>query len=228
MGSRAGILLQARMASVRLPGKALERIGQPTVLEHCLRRLLSAGAARVVLATTTRDEDDALADVAARLGVAVYRGSDTDVLARMIEAAETFDLDPIVRATGDNPAVDIQAPGRTLAALRASHADYACEEGLPYGAAVEALTRDALRRAASEARLSDDREHVTTWVKRRTDLWNLVFPPAPAPVRRPDLRVTVDTRADLAYVRSLFARTGAEEPSLRALIEAAGQQLEVA
>jgi spore coat polysaccharide biosynthesis protein SpsF len=169
-----------------------------------------------------------LCDLAAGLGVAVYRGSDTDVLARMAEAAEAFDLDPVVRATGDNPAVDIEAPGRTLAALRAAKADYACEDGLPYGAGVEAVTRQALLRAAREATLPDDREHVTTWVKRRSDLWNLVFPPAPAPLRRPEVRVTVDTPGDLAYVRSLFARTGADQPSLHALIEAAGQKREVA
>ena len=228
MRSRAGILLQARLASSRLPGKALEAIGGRPLLEHCLRRLVAAGVARVVLTTTTRDEDSALCDLAARLGVAVYRGSDTDVLARMAEAAEAFDLDPVVRATGDNPAVDIQAPGRTLEALRAANADYAFEDGLPYGAGVEALTREALRRAARAVTLPDDREHVTTWVKRRSDLWNLVFPPAPAPLRRPELRLTVDTAGDLAYVRSLFARTGADQPSLRALIEAAGQKLEVA
>jgi spore coat polysaccharide biosynthesis protein SpsF len=222
MRSRPGILLQARLASSRLPGKALEPIGARPILEHCLRRLVAAGVARVVLATTTRDEDSALCDLAARLGVAVFRGSDTDVLARMVEAAETFDLDPVVRATGDNPAVDIQAPGRTLAALRAAHADYACEEGLPYGAAVEAVTRRALQRAALEATLPDDREHVTTWVKRRSDLWNLVFPAAPVPLRRPDVRVTVDTPGDLAYVRSLFARAGSDQPSLRALIDVAG------
>jgi spore coat polysaccharide biosynthesis protein SpsF len=228
MGARAGILLQARMASSRLPGKALEPIAGRPLLEHCLRRLVAGGVARVVLATTTRDDDTPLCELAASLGVAVYRGSDTDVLARMAEAAEAFDLDPIVRATGDNPAVDIQAAGRTLAALRASHADYAFEEGLPYGAGVEAVTRQALLRAAREATLSDDREHVTLWVKRRADLWNLVFPAAPAPLYRPDVRVTVDTPADLAYVRSLFARTGVDQPSLRALIEAAGQKLEVA
>src|SRR5687768_3923953 len=109
MRSKAGIVLQARMASARLPGKALALIAGRSILEHCLRRLILAGVARVVLATTTREEDDALSAVAERLGVAVYRGSDTDVLARVVEAAETFDLDPIVRATGDNPAVDIQA-----------------------------------------------------------------------------------------------------------------------
>jgi spore coat polysaccharide biosynthesis protein SpsF len=151
----------------------------------------------------------------------VYRGSDTDVLGRMAGAAEAFDLDPVIRATGDNPAVDIEAAGRALAALNGLHADYVCEDGLPYGAAVEAVTRDALMRAAREARDPDDREHVTTWVKRRSDLWNLAFPAPPMPLRRPDVRVTVDTAADLLFVRSLFARADSDEPTLRALIEAA-------
>jgi spore coat polysaccharide biosynthesis protein SpsF len=229
MASRPGILLQARMASTRLPGKALEHIAGRPLLEHCLRRLMAGGVARVVLATTTLEEDAPLCDLATRLGVAVYRGSDADVLDRMAKAAEAFDLDPVVRATGDNPAVDVDAPRRALATLRALRVDYVCEDGLPYGAAVEAVTRDALVRAAREARDPDDREHVTTWVKRRGDLWNLAFPAAPAPLRRPELRVTVDTPADLEYVRGLFARTGTDQPSLRALIEAAEpQQREVA
>ena len=221
MASRPGILLQARMASTRLPGKALELIEGRPLLEHCLRRLLSAGVARVVLATTVLEEDSVLCDLATRLGVAVYRGSASDVLARMAKAADAFDLNPVIRATGDNPAVDIEAPGRALAAMRELHVDYVCESGLPIGAAVEAVTRDALLRSAREANGPDDREHVTTWVKRRSDLWNLAFPAAPAPLRRADLRVTVDTPADLAYVRSLYARAGTEQPSLRALIDAA-------
>jgi len=221
MPSRTGILLQARMASTRLPGKALELIEDRPILEHCLGRLVAAGVGRVVLATTTLEEDTVLCDLATRLGVAVFRGSDTDVLGRMAGAAEAFDLDPIIRATGDNPAVDIDAAERSLGALNGLHADYVCEDGLPYGAAVEAVTREALMRAAREARDPDDREHVTTWVKKRSDLWNLAFPAPPMPLRRPALRVTVDTPADLAYVRSLFARAGGGQPSLRALIEAA-------
>jgi spore coat polysaccharide biosynthesis protein SpsF len=224
MASRPGILLQARMASTRLPGKSLEHIAGRPLLEHCLRRLMAGGVARVVLATTSLEEDSVLCDLATRLGVAVYRGSDVDVLDRMGKAAEAFDLDPVVRATGDNPAVDVDAPRRALAALRSLRVDYVCENQLPYGAAVEALTREALMRAAREAHDPDDREHVTTWVKRRADLWNLAYPAPPEALRHPELRVTVDTPADLAHMRALFARTGTDQPSLRALIEAAKSQ----
>jgi spore coat polysaccharide biosynthesis protein SpsF len=222
MRTRAGIILQARFASSRLPGKALATIGDRTVLELCLRRLMFAGVAPVVLATTQRPEDDALESAAKALGIGVFRGDTNDVLGRFLSAADAFDFEIIIRATGDNPCVDIQAPGRLLGTLRACRADYAGEDGLPYGAAVEAVTRDALMRAGHETHHAEDREHVTTYVRRNTQRFHVVLAPAPAPLCRPDMRVTVDTAADLEHVRVLYARTGLDMPSLRDLIEAAG------
>ena len=222
MPANAGIILQARYGSSRLRGKALERVGGRTILEQCLRRLMQDGAARVVLATTTEPEDDALAAVATRLGVAVYRGERDDVLKRFSEAAAAFDLDPVIRATADNPAVDIQSPARVIAALRQMEADYIGEQGLPLGAAVEGMTAAALQRAARLATDPYDREHVTPFILKRRDLFRVTHVEAPAMLRRPSLRLTVDTREDLAWVRELFARTGSDSPSLSALIAAAG------
>jgi spore coat polysaccharide biosynthesis protein SpsF len=224
MRTGAGIILQARLGSSRLPGKALVTIAGQTILEHCLRRLMFAGVAHVVLATTDRPEDQQLVDVAQRLGASVFRGDAANVLGRFVAAADAFGFESIVRATGDNPGTDIQAPGRLLAALRATEADYVHEVGLPYGAAVEAVTRDALVRAAHEATHADDREHVTAYVRRNSHLFRVVQLAAPTPLRRPDVRLTVDTAEDLAHVRAIFERTGGGDlPSLRHLIEAAGR-----
>jgi spore coat polysaccharide biosynthesis protein SpsF len=222
MRTSAGIILQARYASARLRGKALEPLGERTILEQCLRRLVRAGVARVVLATTVQPEDDALEAVATRLGVAVYRGDRDDVLGRFSKAAHRFGLDPVLRATADNPAVDVQCPGRVIAALRATGADYIREQGLPIGGAVEGMTAEALHRAASLATDPYDREHVTPFILKRRDLFRVTEVEAPAPLRRPSLRLTVDTRADLAWVRELFARAGCDDPSLARLIAASG------
>jgi spore coat polysaccharide biosynthesis protein SpsF len=221
----AGIVLQARLGSSRLPGKALVTIAGQTILEHCLRRLMFAGVAPVVLATTDRPEDQALVDVARHLGASVFRGDTNDVLGRFVGAADAFGFESIVRATGDNPGTDIEAPGRLLTALRAAEADYVHEQGLPYGAAVEAVTRDALVRAVREATQPDDREHVTIYVRRNTQLFHVLELPAPAPLRRPEVRLTVDTAEDLAHVRAIFERAGGDMPSLRQLIEAAGHSV---
>ena len=220
MSASAGIILQARYGSSRLRGKALEQVGGRSILEQCLRRLVQAGVARVVLATTAQREDDALEAVAARIGVGVYRGDRDDVLGRFSEAARAFDLDPVIRATADNPAVDIESPGRVIAALRATGADYVHEEGLPLGAAVEGMTAAALHCAAQLATDAYDREHVTPFIRNRRDLFRVREVAAPSTLTRPALRLTVDTPEDLAWVREVFLRTGSDDPSLARLIAA--------
>lgn len=229
MNLRPGIILQARYASTRLPGKALELIAGRPILLHCLQRLLATGVTRVVLATTTSAEDDVLASMGERAGVFVHRGSPDDVLGRFAAAAERYALDPVIRATADNPGVDPCAAHRLLRALNATGADYVQEVGLPVGAAMEAMTAAALHYAASVATSSYDREHVTTFIKAHPHIFRLRTLTAPPELTAPLLSLTVDTPGDLAWVREVFELTGRPEPSLRELIAAGRlQRMEVA
>ncbi len=202
------IVLQARMASQRLPGKALIRLAGDTLVGHCLRRLTSAGLAPVVLATTVGPEDDVLEGEAARYGVRVIRGPREDVLRRFAQVARETRAAYLIRATGDNPAIDLEGPARVLAAIRHGRADYCCERGLPHGGAVEAMRADALLDAAAHAVDAYDREHVTPYIKFNRLRYRVLMPDAPAPVRRPELRLTVDTPADAAYVHQVLQAAG--------------------
>jgi spore coat polysaccharide biosynthesis protein SpsF (cytidylyltransferase family) len=221
--SPAVVILQARMASTRLPGKAAAFIGARTLLGHGLARLRIGGAAPVLLATTTNREDDVLVAMAAKYGVATFRGPVDDVLGRYILAAQSVGARYIVRATGDNPAIDIGGPGRVLAALRSTNADHVIEDGLPYGSAVEAVTLDALIRASALATSAADREHVTPLIRRAADSFTALKIPAPLQVRRPDVRVTVDTLDDLHFMRDIAARMNnwSSEPELRRILAVA-------
>jgi spore coat polysaccharide biosynthesis protein SpsF len=204
--SQGVIILQARMGSSRLPGKSLAQIGARRLVSHCLARLLLGSAAPVMLATTTNREDDALAEAAAAYCVPVFRGPADDVLERYALAARSVNARYVVRATADNPLTDIDGPERVLRALRQTGADYVVEEELPYGGAVEAMTADALYRAALLATDPGDREHVTQVMRRDHDRFSPLTVKAPSAVRRPDIRVTVDTADDLQFMRSLSAR----------------------
>ena len=220
--SGALIVLQARFASRRLPGKALALVGSRSILARCLDRLRMGSAAPVVLATTTNAEDDALAAVAEREDVPVVRGPENDVLHRFVMAAARFGARYIVRATADNPAVDIDAPGRVLEMLVATGADYVAESGLPYGCGVESIAADALRKADALATSNYDREHVTPLI-RREPLFRAIDIAAPAALCRPHLRLTVDTLSDLAFMRRVMLELGnpATEPTLAAVIHGA-------
>jgi spore coat polysaccharide biosynthesis protein SpsF len=224
---KGAIVLQARMGSTRLPGKSLAIVSGRTILAHCIERLSASSGLPVVVATTTLEEDDRVELEARQLGVEVVRGSECDVLARFLMVASRLSLTDLVRATADNPAVDIDAPRRVLELRRRTGADHVVEYGLPYGTAVEAIAVDALRRSAELTQDAEDREHVTAFIRRdpRFKTLSAIAPPA---VRRPTLRLTVDTPDDLAWVRQVFDRTervgGASPPaSLAALIAAADQ-----
>lgn len=212
MSARAAIVIQARMGSARLPGKSLAPIGGRSLLARVVERLLHQGELPVVLATTTLLEDDLLCEEADRLGVTVVRGSADDVLGRYAFAASLLGAPAIVRATADNPAVDLDAPLRTLDILLRSGADYVVDYGLPLGGTVEAMTTAALVRAAALATEPYDREHVTPFV-RRDGRSRAIDALAPTALRRPDLRFTVDTADDLDYLRRIYHEAGpAESP----------------
>jgi spore coat polysaccharide biosynthesis protein SpsF (cytidylyltransferase family) len=224
--SPTATVLQARMGSTRLPGKVLARIDRWSVLEHCVRRLQQSGVP-VIVATTTGSEDDAIEQAARTLRVEVFRGEEADVLARFIGAARAFGLSRVVRATADNPLVDSGAVTRTLAFQERVGADHVVECGLPVGTAVEAVTVDALERAAALADDPYDREHVTSLI-RRDARFTALRAVAPGALRRPGLRLTVDTAEDLEFIRDVYgdlAATGDRIPDLVAAIAAADARI---
>jgi spore coat polysaccharide biosynthesis protein SpsF len=94
---------------------------------------------------------------------------------------------------------------------------------MPYGGAVEGVTVEALVRASTLATSAADREHVTPWIRRDRTRFTVVQIPAPAAVRRPDVRVTVDTRHDLAFMQEVAARMDnwCDEPELRSIVAVA-------
>ncbi len=222
MSLRAAIVLQARMGSTRLPGKSMAPIAGRTLLARVVERLKVRADLPVVLATTTLLEDDVLCEEAERLEIGVLRGSADDVLGRFAFAASALGVSAVVRATADNPAIDLDAPYRTLEILQRSGADYVVDFGLPVGGTVEAMHVHALVRANALASDAYDREHVTPFI-RRDARSRAVDALAPAALRRPDLRFTIDTADDLDYMRRVYREAGPSSAPLplQALIAAA-------
>jgi spore coat polysaccharide biosynthesis protein SpsF len=218
------VVLQARLGSRRLPRKVLAPIGRRSLLAHCIARLRASGLP-VIVATTDLAEDNAVAREAAEHGAAVFRGSEHDVLARYLGAAHAFDLDVVIRATADNPLVDWTSVGRVLDCRARADADHVIEEGLPIGAAVEAVAVTALARARPLVVDPYDSEHVTPFL-RQGSRFRAVRVMAPAAICRPDLRLTVDTAEDLECVRVLHRRLGGGDAlyPLDAIIRAAEGQ----
>lgn len=205
---RVGALVQARMGSTRLPGKSLLPLplgGPNTLLAQVLGRAARAATLHaVVVATSSLPADDALAAHAEALGVPVFRGDEADVLGRFQLAAEAHGLDVIVRLTGDNPALDPHYLDEAVRQHLVAGADYTLTTGLPLGTNLEIIGRQALDRAAAEARLPEEREHVTPYLRRHPELFRLQTVPLTAPGAPTELRLTLDYPSDYALLHLLF------------------------
>jgi spore coat polysaccharide biosynthesis protein SpsF len=207
--------LQARMGSHRLPGKVLMRIHGQSILERAIRRLRAAPVIdEVAVLTTCHKEDDAIVKECSRMGVLVYRGPDEDVLLRFHEASMTFNPEIIIRATADNPLIEIGSVDRIVAALRSNELDLCMEQELPYGAATEAITAKALEKVHSLALNPRHREHVTLYIWDNPDEFRVSQVLPPDSVRYPKIRVTIDTLEDFQYVEQLVGRVVEEETPL--------------
>ena len=200
-------IVQARMNSTRCPGKVLAPFGdcQTTMLGFLLERLANAvRAGTVVVATTERADDNPVCDLAARLGTPVIRGEEEDVLARFNRVLHSFPTaEVIVRVTGDNPFTCPSLLDAAVGGVMEDGYDYVITRDAPYGAGVDAFSRSALDTCISRAHAGSQREHINGYVLDNTAHFRILHQLAPAIVRRPDLRLTVDTPEDLRWAQQL-------------------------
>jgi spore coat polysaccharide biosynthesis protein SpsF (cytidylyltransferase family) len=202
------IIVQARTGSTRLPGKVLKLLGERAVLEHVLSRLKNVKSADTIcVATTTAGGDDAVVDVAGRMGVAVYRGSETDVLARYHGAATMVDADVIIRVTSDCPLIDYSVVEQLIALRKEAAADYASNGLLridwPHGLDCEVFTRHMLERAMVSTNDPYDHEHVTPWIRTRGATTRRHLPGPGLPVS--EQRWVLDYPEDYAFLLHLYS-----------------------
>src|SRR5882672_5656637 len=159
---------QARMSSTRLPGKVMKRIGNVTLLElHIQRILKSKKVDQLVLATTISKEDISIVEVGNKLKVASYRGSVDDVLDRFYQSLKGMNPNYVVRLTSDCPLIDAELIDKIVQYTIDNKLDY-CSNTLdpkyPDGQDVEVFTFAALTKAWNEAKLASEREHVTPYI----------------------------------------------------------------
>lgn len=166
---RTVVVVQARMGSSRLPGKALRVLAGRPLIEHVLERASAFPTVdAVVLATTWEARDDMLVEVVRDLGYDVVRGSERDVLSRVREAAAFGRAGTVVRVTGDCPFLCPEV-ARLVLEAQARDGWYAWNDtghsGYPDGTDVEVFPFGALDVAERSARLPREREHVTPWIR---------------------------------------------------------------
>ncbi len=206
-------VVEARMTSSRLPGKVLLPAAGRPLLGHLVERLRRvASIDEIVIATTTNDTDQALADFARTYGATCFRGSEDDVMARVLGAGEATQADIVVNITGDCPLIDPLLTEQTIRMFLNNRCDYATNghvHTFPGGYAVQVYRLDTLRRSASMTDDRVEREHVTLHMRRHPDIFRHVYLVAPPDQHWPEIDLSLDEEADYLLLKEIFEHFGA-------------------
>ena len=205
-------IMQARMSSTRLPGKVLMPVAGRPMLAWEVERVKPARLVdELIIATSTNQHDDPVAELAEQLGVSCFRGSEDDVLDRYYQAAHRFKAEAVVRLSADNPLVDGNFVDWVVGEYNSADADYVAaapgkDRGLPLGLAAEAFSFSALETSWREAKTPAWREHVTPYIRHNPDRFQVRYLTAPNDYSH--LRLAVDKPEDLELIRRIFEHFG--------------------
>lgn len=163
-------IIQARLGSTRLPRKIFAELANKPLIWHVVDRLkYSQRIDKIVLATTDTSTDDELAKWAQNEGIALFRGSENNVLERYYYAAKQFSADVIVRITADDPFKDPIIIDKVIEKLFDERLEFAYNNNpptFPEGLDTEIFTFSALEKAYLQSVDDYEKEHVTQYFYR--------------------------------------------------------------
>ena len=209
------LVVQCRLSSTRLPGKALLPLGSKTVLDWTLCAMKKVQADDYYLATDKESAGE-LTPVAERNGFKVFEGPLDDVLERFCLLIEQTGADTVIRATADNPFLFYDCANSLVEQYnrrsQTGRCDYITYTGLPHGSGVEMFNAHSLLKAKELTAEPYDHEHVGPALYNHPENFTSVMIPSPAQWNKSALRTTIDTAVDYRRACAVVRTLGGEGP----------------
>lgn len=200
--------IEARMTSSRLPGKVLLDLAGKPALQHIVERLRrSRYVDEVVVATTDQPTDEPVEELCRKIGCACFRGSEDDVLARVLGAAEYVNGGLIVEITGDCPVIDWRHVDLMIETFYAGEFDYVANIGpqpYPVGFEVQVFPVAVLAEVNRLTQNPVDHEHVSLYIYSHPERYRLHYVSAGPDLFHPEIEITLDTQEDYQMIQSVY------------------------
>ncbi|MFH1776590.1 MAG: hypothetical protein ABH952_03410 [Candidatus Omnitrophota bacterium] len=196
-------VITARMASMRLPGKVLMKLGEKSIFEHHVERMKSVqGLVGVFLATSTGPLNKKLIAEAERLGCGWYAGAEQDIVARHIELCEREKADAVIRVTCDSPIFDISSSSWFVEVFQKDYWDYIYVKNMTMiqGTLTELISKNALLEVHKHYRGAA----ITSHIKENLKSFKTLGMEIDIDLCRPEYRLTIDEAADIEMIGKIY------------------------
>jgi N,N'-diacetyllegionaminate synthase len=205
------IIVAARMKSTRLPKKALLPISGVSSIQRCLLQCHGVRGIRdVILATSDLPEDAVLKEHIAGSSTKFWQGDPEDVVSRYLGACKFYDIDVVLRVTGDCPLVLPEIAEYLLDKHFEAGADYTAAKDFAVGSSFEIFNVTALQKIANHFKTAEFSEYMTWYFQNNPDFFKLNIVDLPPELIR-NYRITLDYPEDLEMFEMLFDKLDSEQ-----------------
>jgi len=217
MKKKIDIIVEARLSSKRLPKKVMLKVLERPLLDLMIERLKRINfIENIIIATTTNKIDDEIVNLANDIGVKFFRGSENDVLGRVVEAAKENKTDIIVQITGDNPLVDKEIAESIIKFYTVNQNKYdfvsndvgiyndSFKQEFPMGLNTKVFPSSLLFGVEKITTNIVDREHVPNYILKNSHKYKVHNFKAENKYSRPDLRFTLDYQEDYEVIKLIY------------------------
>ena len=220
-GKRIVATIEGRMTSTRLPGKIMMPLAGKPVMAHMIERhRRSKYTDEVVVATTTNAADDPVAKLAEEMGVPCFRGSEDDVLGRVVGAGKAHHADILVQGMADSPLVDWRIIDRLIEMLDEGKFDVTSnefeKEKYPDGFDMRVYHFAVLEKLGKDHKESEYREHAGYQIRNDPAHYKRGLLFAHGDMNWPTLRLTLDTPEDYALISAVYDELYPKNPDFSA------------
>ena len=202
---KIGFLITARLKSSRLKLKLLKPLNGFSVVERVIQRAKQVEeCSDIVLCTSRSNQDLPLMRIANKNNIYYYNGSSEDVLQRMLDAAELFQMDYVIGITADNPLFSIYHANIISDMIRSDgNLDFIYTTGMPIGVNIYGIKTKALKTVCSIKEEVDT--EIWGYLINRPEIFNVQEIKVDDEYQCENYRMTLDEINDYKFFSQLYS-----------------------
>ena len=198
---KVGAIIFSRMSSSRLPSKALIEINGRSLLGRVIDiTKLIEGVDEIVVATSTKSEDEPIKKFVNNEEMTLFRGNLNDVCVRALDVCNKYNFDKFVRICGDRPFFCHKIITHLISVHNRNDVDVVTNmfpRTYPPGFTAEIVSKKALEKIISLTKNYDDREHLTKYIYNNPSKFSIINIKYEGSDKIDNLSLTVDNNEDL-------------------------------
>jgi len=209
---KVAAVIACRVESGRLFGKPIQNLKNFSILHFLIQQIkTSSEISEIVLAISENQGNEIFINFAKKYNIKFVIGDDRDVLKRLIDGAKLVDANIVFRVTSENPFIFWEGIDKLIKNHIKRKFDFSFIDNIPIGSGYEIINLETLEKSHKLGNKRHRSELCSLYIYENQKAFSIFRSQPPIDIRKPNIRLTVDTPEDLLVARKIYEKLGNDD-----------------